>query len=123
MKLRFVLQGIALSTLLAAPVQGQQAVSSGNGAVLRVLDKVSGQSENYELNTGSSMELGQLSVALRICRFPEGAPSLDAFAYLDVTETKSAEQIFSGWMIASAPALNAMEHSRYDVWVLRCKTS
>ncbi|MGB0800115.1 MAG: DUF2155 domain-containing protein, partial [Planktomarina sp.] len=28
-----------------------------------------------------------------------------------------------GWMVASSPALNALEHPRYDIWVLRCKTS
>ncbi|WP_439141230.1 DUF2155 domain-containing protein [Planktotalea sp.] len=101
----------------------QQQVSSGTGAQLRVLDKVSGQSSNYELASGSSMELGMLTISLRSCRFPEGAPANDAFAYIDVVETQTAQPVFGGWMIASSPALNAMEHSRYDVWVLRCKTS
>lgn len=101
----------------------QQAVSSGTGAELRVLDKVSGQSSNYEIASGGKMEIGQLTVALRACRYPEGAPSNDAFAFIEVSETESAQSIFGGWMIASSPALNAMEHSRYDVWVLRCKTS
>lgn len=108
---------------VALPSYAQQAVTSGNGAVLRVLDKVSGQSENYELATGGQMRLGPLTVLLRSCRYPNGNLSGDAFAYLDVFESDTAETLFSGWMIASAPALNAMEHSRYDVWVLRCKTS
>ncbi len=115
----------ALSLLLigASASYAQQAVSSGTGAELRILDKVSGQSANYELASGGTMEIGQLSVALRACRYPEGAPSIDAFAYIEVSETETAVSVFSGWMIASSPALNAMEHSRYDVWVLRCKTS
>jgi hypothetical protein len=29
--------------------------------------------------------------------------------------------LFEGWLIASAPALNAMDHPRYDVWALRCR--
>ena len=33
------------------------------------------------------------------------------------------EVAFSGWMVASSPALNALDHSRYDIWVLRCMTS
>ncbi len=30
---------------------------------------------------------------------------------------------FSGWMIASSPALNALDNPRYDVWLLRCNNS
>ncbi len=114
---------LSVACLFVQPGFAQQAVSSGTGAELRVLDKVSGQSSNYDLASGENVEIGQLTLALRACRYPEGAPSNDAFAYLEVNETETAEAIFSGWMIASSPALNAMEHSRYDVWVLRCKTS
>ncbi len=32
------------------------------------------------------------------------------------------ERIFTGWMFASSPALNALEHPVYDVWVIDCKT-
>lgn len=114
---------LSMACVFSGSAIAQQAVSSGTGAALRVLDKVSGQSSNHDLASGSSVEIGQLTVALRACRYPEGAPSNDAFAFLEVTETETGTSIFSGWMIASSPALNAMEHSRYDVWVLRCKTS
>jgi hypothetical protein len=30
--------------------------------------------------------------------------------------------VFSGWMFASSPALSALEHPVYDVWVIDCKT-
>lgn len=109
--------------LSAAALSAQVATDSGNGAVLRVLDKVSGKSSNYELNTGTALELGKLTVALRACRYPKGGINADAFAFLEVQETETAQQVFRGWMVASSPALNAMEHARYDVWVLRCKTS
>jgi hypothetical protein len=123
MMLRAVIYTAAACLCFALPVDAQRAVASGTGATLRILDKVSGQSENYELATGGQMRLGPLTVLLRSCRYPDGNVSGDAFAYLDVFESDTAETLFSGWMIASAPALNAMEHSRYDVWVLRCKTS
>lgn len=32
------------------------------------------------------------------------------------------ENIFRGWMFASSPALNSLEHPVYDVWVIDCKT-
>jgi len=34
----------------------------------------------------------------------------------------SGEKVFSGWMFASSPGLNALEHGVYDVWVIDCKT-
>lgn len=42
----------------------------------------------------------------------------------EVLEGPQAEgdNIFRGWMFASSPALNALEHPVYDVWVIDCKT-
>jgi len=48
-------------------------------------------------------------------------PDGDAYAFLTIRETGRDREIFSGWMLASSPALNPLEHARYDIWVLRCK--
>ena len=32
-------------------------------------------------------------------------------------------EIFSGWMFASSPALSALDHPVYDIWVLECKSN
>ncbi len=42
----------------------------------------------------------------------------------EVFEGPQAEgiNIFRGWMFASSPALNALEHPVYDVWVINCTT-
>ena len=32
-------------------------------------------------------------------------------------------RLFSGWMFASSPAVSALEHPVYDVWVTDCKTA
>lgn len=37
------------------------------------------------------------------------------------TRTSNVAPLFSGWMFASSPALNALEHPVYDVWVIDCK--
>ena len=34
---------------------------------------------------------------------------------------KDKESIFEGWIFASSPALNAMEHPVYDVSLISCK--
>ena len=107
---------------LAMPAGAQQKASSASGAFLRGLDKVNGHVSDLEVGTGGFVEFGRLEIALGDCRYPSGNPAGDAFAYLTIREAGRAEPVFQGWMIASSPALNAMEHPRYDVWVMRCKT-
>ncbi len=99
------------------------AVTSAAGAVLRGLDKVSGDVTDLAISVGESARLGRLVVQLDDCRYPVDNPSGDAFAHLTVRVEGMAEPAFDGWMIASSPALSALDHPRYDVWVMRCSTS
>lgn len=105
--------------LLPFAASAQQAATALGGE-LRVLDKLNGTVTDIELSNGESTQLGFLKVTLEECRYPRANPSGDAFADLVVTYRDQPEPVFAGWLIASAPALNAMEHPRYDVWVLRC---
>lgn len=108
--------------LAATPAMAQESATVGTGAVLRGLDKVSGEVTDIDMQNGGVAELGSLRVDMTECRYPEGNPAGDAFAFLNVWEQGADQPVFSGWMIASSPALNAMDHARYDIWVLRCKT-
>jgi hypothetical protein len=108
---------------LASPVAAQPKVSSGSGAILRGLDKFSGASVDIEINIGQIATFGRLNITLMDCRYPAGNSSGNAYAALEISETGKNGTVFSGWMIASAPALSAMDHARYDVWVIRCTTS
>jgi hypothetical protein len=104
----------------ALPVAGQE-VASGTGAVLRGLDRLSGSTTDLPVPAGAAVIFaGRLSIELRECRYPVANPTGDAFAFLSIRDTATGGALFDGWMIASAPALNALDHSRYDVWVLRC---
>lgn len=107
----------------AVPGVAQQDALSGKGAVLRGLDKVNGQTVDVQLQNGGRAEVFGLTVDLADCRYPAENPTGDAFAFLTVLETGKASVQFQGWMVASSPALNALDHSRYDVWVLRCVIS
>ncbi|MEM6304580.1 MAG: DUF2155 domain-containing protein [Pseudomonadota bacterium] len=98
-------------------------MTSASGGVLRVLDKISGQTSDLQVPRGGSERLGNLQLTLRDCRYPAGNPSGDAYAAVEISEAGRQGVLFSGWMIASAPALSALEHPRYDVWVIRCATS
>ncbi|MEO1196764.1 MAG: DUF2155 domain-containing protein [Pseudomonadota bacterium] len=98
-------------------------VKAGTGAVLRWLDKVSGDVRDIELAPGEVQRLGRLDVALGECRYPEANASGDAYAWVDIRSVGREETDFSGWMLASSPALSALDHPRYDVWVIRCTTA
>ncbi|MDQ2066788.1 DUF2155 domain-containing protein [Xinfangfangia sp. CPCC 101601] len=108
-----------ICALLATPVAAQD-FSDAPGGVLRWLDKLTGQTGNMELSRGQSLSNGRLTIQLDSCRYPSDNPAADAQAHLTVIDSSQAEPVFSGWMLASSPALSAMDHPRYDVWLLRC---
>ncbi len=115
--------GLAFGLILMAGASyAQQTVTKGTGVVLRGLDKVDGDVEDVTLANGQGTVFGRLSVQLRECRYPAGAAA-DAFAFLTIRDAQDQNVVFEGWMVASSPALNALEHPRYDIWVLRCNTS
>jgi hypothetical protein len=97
--------------------------TEGTLTSLRGLDTVNGKSVDVEVQTGGTAEIFGLIVTLRECRYPTENPSGDAFAYLTIRDRQDGKVFFDGWMIASSPALNALDHRRYDVWVLRCKST
>ncbi|WP_116598107.1 DUF2155 domain-containing protein [Primorskyibacter marinus] len=118
-----MIRAAMLCFLIASPAAAQEAVARAPGAVLRGLDKVSGAVSDLDMRNGERGGLGRLTITLRECRYPVGDPAGNAYAFLDIVEEGRQDPVFSGWMIASAPALNPLDHARYDVWVLRCKTS
>ncbi len=111
---------LALILALAASPAAGQEFSDAPGGVLRWLDKLTGQTGDMELSRGQSASNGRLTIQLDGCRYPADNPAGDAQAHLTVMDATRAEPVFSGWMLASSPALSAMDHPRYDVWVLRC---
>ncbi len=112
---------IAVFLLVASMAHGQRATEAA-AASLRILDRTTGQLEDVLVPRGQAVKMGHLTVTMHQCRYPRRAINSDAYAYLTVNDDQIGEQIFSGWMVASSPGLNALEHARYDVWVLRCRT-
>ncbi len=113
---------LLVALALGAPAAQAQA-ATGTGVVIRALDKITGDTRDVTMPSAATARFGRMSVDHAECRYPEGNPSGDAFALLRVRDTASEDVVFQGWMIASAPALNALDHPRYDIWVLRCTTT
>ncbi|PIE08992.1 MAG: hypothetical protein CSA73_00875 [Rhodobacterales bacterium] len=122
--IRAVLLALSLAalTLTGPAALAQEPASEGTAALLRGLDKHAGTVVDLPLRVGETIALGWLQITLAECRFPTANPSGDAYARLVIRESHGAPAIFDGWMIASSPALNALDHGRYDVWVMTCTT-
>ncbi|MCG3267329.1 DUF2155 domain-containing protein [Yoonia sp. I 8.24] len=110
-------------TLAPVQTQNSEVAVTASAGVVRVLDKLTGDHVDLTLQSGETGGLGFLQVTLNECRYPVENPAGDAFISLEIRYRTDAEPVFLGWMIASSPALNAMDHQRYDVWALRCITS
>lgn len=110
---------LALGLLLATPALAQDQAEA-DGAVLRFLDKLTSVTGDVSLSRGQAAQFGRLVVRLDSCRYPAENPASDASAHLTVVDESTEATLFSGWMLASSPALSALDHPRYDVWVLSC---
>lgn len=120
-----IVQGDTTTIQLGTPDIKRESrieVAPAPAAILRGLDKISGSSVDLTTTDQSVTEFGTLRIEMHECRFPVGNPSGDAFARLTIRDTRLSEPAFEGWMVASSPALNALDHPRYDIWVIRCKT-
>lgn len=109
----------ALVTALAAP-----PVTAREIAVLQGLDKVTARVSTFDAPVDETVRFGSLEITARTCqkRPPEETPESAAFLEIrDIKPGEAAVNVFTGWMFASSPALNALEHPVYDVWVIDCK--
>ena len=96
-------------------------VQASEAGTLKVLDKMTGDVQTMEIEIGDARNYGFLAIGLDECRYPVESPSSDAFAHLTILPVTGGKVLFEGWMVASSPALMALDHPRYDVWVLRCR--
>ncbi len=113
----------AFALLLAAGPAGATAMEQ---AKLQGLDKITARVSTIEAPVGHPVAFGALEITVRACdkRPPEEPP--ESAAYLEIVEKRVNEEpktVFAGWMFASSPAVSAMEHPVYDIWVLDCMSA
>ena len=93
-------------------------------AVLQALDKVTGRVHVLNVVVDQPAQFASLTLQVRSCRksSPEDSPESAAFLEIQDTNPKGEKStVFSGWMFASSPAVSAMEHPMFDVWVVDCR--
>jgi hypothetical protein len=112
----------ANATAPEAPPQ-PLADAPGTTLMLRGLDKITGKPTNIVAPIGKPVQFATLTITARYCYStpPSETPETSAFVQIDDHRPdQSQKRIFSGWMYASSPGLNGMQHPLYDVWVIDC---
>ena len=114
------------AALAALLVGGAAPAAAAQVALLQGLDKITARISTFEAPLGETVRFGSLEIVARACnkRPPEEPP--ESAAFLEITDFRpdsDAVKLFTGWMFASSPALSAVEHPVYDVWVIDCRKS
>jgi hypothetical protein len=92
-------------------------------ALFAGLDKITGTITTFEVPIDGTKQFGSLVVRPRVCysRPPEEEPKTTSFVEVEeVSANNAARRLFTGWMFAESPGLNAVEHPVYDVWLTAC---
>lgn len=120
---------LALAALIAVVpmLAGEAAFAariSNPVAVFAGIDKITGRITTFDVYVNETVQYGALQVTPKICysRDDTEAQKIDGFIEVDeITLDRKIRRIFSGWMFADSPGLNAVEHPIYDVWLTGCK--
>ena len=118
---------LAAAAFVALPAQADRI--STPIAEFTGLDKITGRIISFDVYMDETVQFGSLLVTPRVCymRTPEEPPQTSAFVEVQeivaVGEGQELRTIFSRWMFAESPAMGAIEHPVYDVWLTSCKTS
>jgi hypothetical protein len=113
--------GLLLTPVVVGPAHAQRVENSV--AIFAALDKVTAKISRLEVPLGQTAKFGALKVTPRACysRTPTEPPKTTGFVEVDELLLDGKEKrIFSGWMLAESPGLNAVEHPVFDVWLTEC---
>lgn len=94
-------------------------------AVFSGIDKITGRIIRFDVYIDETVQFGALQITPRVCysRPLNEDPGPTGFVEVDeITLDRKIRRIFTGWMFADSPGLNAVEHAVYDVWLTACKS-
>ncbi len=111
--------GLALASAPGAAQEGARM-----GAILQGLDKTTARVSTIEAPLNQAARFGSLEIVARACHKKPPTETPESTAFLEIVDVRPDSpsiRVFSGWMFASSPAVSAMEHPVYDVWVIDCR--
>ena len=110
---------------VADAVPGKDGVK--RAVVLRGLDKISGQAVNIFAPVGVPVKYATLTITARYCYSTPQIETPETTAFIQIDDHRpdapGSRRVFSGWMLASSPSLNPLDHPLYDVGVISCRTN
>jgi hypothetical protein len=112
-----LLAGLMVGPAGAAPISNPVAEFSG-------LDKITGRITNFDVYIGETVQFGALQLTPRVCYTHPATEAQRTSVFVEVDQISlqgTIKRIFTGWMFADSPALNAVDHPVYDVWLVNCK--
>jgi hypothetical protein len=114
---------VGLAALLMAAPAAAETISNPIAA-FSGLDKITGRITNFDVYINETVQFGALQLTPRACytRPPTETQRTSVFLEVDQVSLKGGTQrVFTGWMFADSPALNAIDHPVYDIWLVDCK--
>ncbi len=124
-------RSVLSATVIGIAVAASAAVTCAHAeridnkvAVFSALDKVTATIKTLTVPLNETREFGALKVTPRVCysRPPTEQPKTTSFVEVQEVQLDGQEKkIFSGWMFAESPGLNAVEHPVFDVWLTGCE--
>ena len=112
---------LAGAAIVPSPAAAQRI--ENQVAVFAALDKVTARIRRLEAPLGKKEEFGALRITARACysRPPTETPKTSTFVEVDEVQLDGqVKRIFTGWMFAESPGLNALQHPVFDLWLTEC---
>lgn len=130
----FLLRQMASIAALLVPLLGASPASAQTSdtpvlrnahpvALFAGLDKITGELHSFYVLIDETVQFGALQITPRVCydRPPTEPEQTTVFLEVDeLTLDRRIRRIFTGWMLAESPGLNAIDHPVYDVWLTGC---
>ena len=121
-KIILPLAALGLTTVLAGPAAAEKIANKV--AVFTGLDKITGRTIDFDVYVDETVRFGTLRVTPKVCYSRPATEAAETDGFIEVEEItldNKIKRIFSGWMFAASPGLNAVEHPVYDVWLIGCR--
>lgn len=119
--------GLATAVIFAALSTAVFAETLANPVSgLAGLDKITGRLTQFDVYIDETVQYGALQITPRACytRPPNEVQRTSVFLEVDqVSLQGTISRVFSGWMFADSPALSALDHAVYDIWLVNCKSN
>ena len=90
------------------------------------MDKITGRAFDIAAPLGNPVKFATLTITARYCYSTPQSETPETAAFVQIDDARPDQKmhrVFSGWMYASSPGLNGMQHPLYDVWAIFCRTS